>query len=200
MRRNNFHLAVLLILILPVIVTGCISFPATTSTTTPSTTTPTTTVPQTTTTTAPSVSAPVIQAWLTPSTITPKGTAALNWNVVNATSVTIDQGIGSVPFSGSRAVSPDATTTYTVTAYFASGTVVNSVTLAVVPAGSPAGTPGASGPYDKDWLGSKHTLEYHYPGCSIAQNIPMPSRIWFDTTMQAKAAGYHPCVVCKPPR
>jgi len=193
MRRHISHFMVLLVLILPVIVTGCISFPATTTETTPSTTT---TVPETTTTTAPSAQAPVIQAWLTPSAITPKGTAALNWNVADATSVIIDQGIGTVPFSGSRAVSPDVTTTYTVTAYYSGGTVVNSVTLAV----APAGPPPQAGPYEKDWLASKYTKEYHFPGCSIAQHIPLPSRLWFDTTMQAKAAGFHPCPVCKPPK
>jgi hypothetical protein len=192
MRRDIFQLLVLLVLVLPVIVTGCISFPATTPTATPSTTT--TTPATTTTTTAPAVQAPEIQAWLTPSTITPRGTAALNWNVIGATSVTIDQGIGPVPISGSRPLSPDVTTTYTVTAYYPGGTVVNSVTLAVAPAGMPSGV------YEKDWLASKHTMEYHYTGCSIAQHIPLPSRVWFDTTMQAKAAGFHPCPVCKPPR
>jgi zona occludens toxin (predicted ATPase) len=199
MRRNFFHLTVLLVLMVPIVTMGCFSFPATT-TTTPSTTT-TTTSPDTTTTTTttPSSQAPVIQAWLTPSGITPKGTAALNWNVTNATSVVIDQGIGSVPASGSRAVSPDVTTTYTVTAYYSGGTVTNAVTLAVAPAGS-SSTSAPSNVYEKDWLASKHTLEYHYPGCSIAQHIPLPSRVWFDTTMQAKAAGFHPCPVCKPPK
>jgi hypothetical protein len=191
MHREIFRLLVLLVLVLPVIVTGCISFPTTPATTTPSTTTPATTTP---TTTVPPVQAPEIQAWLTPSTITPKGTAALNWNVIGATSVTIDQGIGSVPFSGSRPLSPDVTTTYTVTAYYSGGTVVNSVTLAVAYPGKPSGI------YEKDWLASTYTKEYHFPGCSIAQHIPQPSRVWFDTTMQAKAAGYHPCPVCKPPR
>jgi hypothetical protein len=193
MRRDIFQLLVLLVLVLPVLVTGCVSFPASTPATAPSTTT-TTTAPAATAPTAPSTQAPEIQAWLTPSTITPKGTAALNWNVTGATSVTIDQGIGSVPFSGSRPLSPDVTTTYTVTAYYSGGTVTNSITLAVAPAGKPSGI------YEKDWLASTYTREYHYPSCSVAQHIPLPSRVWFDTTMQAKAAGYHPCPVCKPPR
>lgn len=194
MCRNSFHFLVFLVLLLPLFTIACISFPEPATTTTPSTTTTTTTTPETTTTTAPTTQAPVIQAWITPSTITPKGTAALNWNVVNATSVIIDQGIGSVAPSGSRAVSPNVTTTYTITAYYSGGTVVNSITLAVAPAGTPSGV------YEKDWVGSKHTYEYHFPGCSIAQHIPLPSKIWFDTTMQAKAAGYHPCSVCKPPK
>ena len=197
MRRSIFHLAVFLVLILPVLATGCVSFPSTSTTTTPSTTTTTTTPAATTTTVTTSVEAPVIQAWLNPTGISPKGTAELHWNVIGATSVSIDQGIGSVAPSGIRAVSPNVTTTYTVTAYYSGGTVTNSVTLAVSPAGS--GSPSSPVP-DKDWLASTYTREYHYPGCSIAQHIPLPSRVWFDTTMQAKAAGYHPCSVCKPPK
>jgi hypothetical protein len=113
--------------------------------------------------------------------------------------VVIDQGIGSVPPSGSRQVFPDVTTTYTVTAYYAGGYVNNSVTLAVAPAGTgpaPNPTPGP----DKDWLGSTYTREYHNPGCSIARNITPPHKIWFETWHQALAAGYHPCSVCRPPR
>jgi hypothetical protein len=189
MRSNIFQLWVLIVLVFPVLVTGCVSFPSATPATTPSTiTTPSTSTP------SPSAQAPEIQAWLTPSTITPKGTAALNWNVTGATSVTIDQGIGTVPFSGSRPLSPDVTTTYTITAYYSGGTVVNSLTLAVAPVGKPSGI------YEKDWLASTYTKEYHFPGCSIAQHVPQPSRVWFDTIAQAKAAGYHPCPVCKPPR
>ena len=41
--------------------------------------------------------------------------ANLSWSSVNATSVSIDQGIGSVSVSGNRSVSPTVTTTYTIT-------------------------------------------------------------------------------------
>jgi len=37
----------------------------------------------------------------------------LSWSVSNATSASIDQGIGSVALSGTTSVSPDETTTYT---------------------------------------------------------------------------------------
>ena len=46
----------------------------------------------------------------------------LRWSVSGATSVSIDQGIGSVALSGSTTVSPDETTTYTLTA--ANGDVI----------------------------------------------------------------------------
>ncbi len=197
MHRGIFHLVVFFVLLLPVITVGCVSFPA--STTAPPATT--TTVPETTTTTTTTTTmqAPVIQAWLNPTGIMPKGTAELHWNVTGANSVSIDQGIGPVAPSGNRAVSPNVTTTYTVTAYYAGGTVTNAVTLAVSPLG-PVPSPSPQPVYEKDWLGSTYTHEYHYPGCPVARHIPQHSRIWFDTTMQAQAAGYHPCPVCKPPR
>ena len=151
--------------------------------------TPATTVP-------PAVPVPVIQASVTPTTTTPGGPASLNWNVTNATSLVIDQGIGAVPLSGSRQVFPDVTTTYIFTAYFPAGTVMNSVTLAVSPTG--ASPPAPTG--DKDWVGSTYTKEYHFPGCSIAMRITPPHKIWFASWQQALDSGYHPCPVCKPPR
>jgi hypothetical protein len=51
-----------------------------------------------------------------PGTIQGGEISYLNWSVSNATSVTIDPGIGSVAFGGKREVSPPVTTTYTITA------------------------------------------------------------------------------------
>ena len=48
-----------------------------------------------------------------------------------ATSASIDQGIGTVPLSGSQLVSPTATTTYTLTASGPAGTIYKSVVLTV---------------------------------------------------------------------
>ncbi len=44
------------------------------------------------------------------------GESTLTWSTTNATSVSIDQGIGKVPLNGSRSVSPTVPTTYTLTA------------------------------------------------------------------------------------
>lgn len=68
---------------------------------------------------------------LSPTTITTGGSATLRWNVTGATSVTIDQGIGDVPASGTRLVSPTATTTYNLAASGATGAVNKSVILTV---------------------------------------------------------------------
>jgi hypothetical protein len=157
----------------------------------------------TTVTTAPAYSAPtsgplpVVQINVNPGAITPAGTATLSWNVINASNVVISNGIGPVNQSGSRTVSPNNTTVYVITATNAVGTVTSSTQLVVGPPGS---TPSANPPGDKDWLASTYTLEYHWPTCSIAQNIPPPSRRWFETVNQALANGYHPCPVCRPPR
>jgi cytoskeletal protein RodZ len=145
----------------------------------------------------PSGPLPVASFTVNPGGIIPNGTAVLNWSVANASNVVIDHGIGPVAVSGSRAVSPNVTTDYTLTASNAVGAVTSMVRLVVAPVGS---LPPANPPGNRDWLGSTYTLEYHWPSCSIAQNIPAPSRRWFDTVNQAIANGYHPCPVCHPPR
>lgn len=66
-----------------------------------------------------------------PQTITQGESASLSWSVSNADSVTINQSIGAVGNSGSQSVSPNATTTYTLTASNGSGSVDASVTIAV---------------------------------------------------------------------
>ncbi len=146
-------------------------------------------------TTTPAGGLPFIHFTVTPTGITPRGTAVLNWNVTGATSVVIDNGIGPVPPSGARAVSPDISRTYVLTATNPNGTVTSSIYLAV----APAGTPPSGAPGDKNWVGSTYTREYHFPACSIGQRITPPHKIWFETWQQAKAAGYHPCPVCRPP-
>ncbi len=51
-----------------------------------------------------------------PSTVQRGEASTLRWNVENATSVSIEPGIGTVPASGSRQVFPSNTTTYTLRA------------------------------------------------------------------------------------
>lgn len=83
---------------------------------------------------------PVITSFsASPGSISPGGSSTLSWDVSGATTVSLDQGIGSVPLSGSRAVSPGATTTYTPTATNAAGSVT--ATAAVSVSGGAAGVP-----------------------------------------------------------
>ena len=60
--------------------------------------------------------APTIALTVNPATIQQGQSATLQWSSSNATSVSIDQGIGSVALNGSKTVSPTQTTTYTVMA------------------------------------------------------------------------------------
>jgi len=55
----------------------------------------------------------------------------LSWSSANATSVSIDNSIGSVAPSGSRIISPTTTTTYKVTAVSASSSVDQQITITV---------------------------------------------------------------------
>ncbi len=66
-----------------------------------------------------------------PAAITSGGSSTLQWSVTGATSVTIDQGIGSVSLSGSRVVYPSTTTTYTMTAVGGSRVVTASTIVTV---------------------------------------------------------------------
>ena len=58
-----------------------------------------------------------------PSAINPGGSSNLTWNVSGANSVSIDHGIGVVNASGTMAVSPAESTTYTISATNSTGTV-----------------------------------------------------------------------------
>jgi len=52
-----------------------------------------------------------------PATIDPGGSSTLSWSITNATSASIDHGVGSVnPAAGSTSVCPASNTTYTMTA------------------------------------------------------------------------------------
>jgi len=53
----------------------------------------------------------------------------------------------------------------------------------------------AAGPF----VGSIHSNVYHYPSCYEAQHIKPQNQIWFNTSEEARAAGYRPCEVCCPP-
>ena len=185
MIKRFSHIALLIILAVPMLLASCFW------------------------TAAPSL--PVINSFnSTPAAVAEGSPAVLNWNVSNATALIIDQGVGSVSSAGTSVVMPAATTVYTLTAVNAAGAVTKSVAVTVNSASvttfipvtpvSPGPLPPANPPGNRDWLASTYTNEYHWPSCSIAQNIPPPSRRWFDTVNQAQANGFHPCPVCRPPR
>jgi len=57
--------------------------------------------------------------------------STLSWSVTDATTVTIDHGVGTVDLSGTNPVNPIVTTTYTLTATNTAGIVTASVTVTV---------------------------------------------------------------------
>jgi hypothetical protein len=69
---------------------------------------------------------------VTPSGIDWSSSAIISWDVKNAVSVNIDQGIGEVPPAGQAAVSPRYSTTYKLTAANSVGTRTRFITLDVV--------------------------------------------------------------------
>jgi hypothetical protein len=79
----------------------------------------------------PAAVAPVIQSFTaSPAVIQPGGAATLAWQVTGAASLSISPGIGAVG-SASVAVQPAATTTYTLTAANAAGSVQAQATVTV---------------------------------------------------------------------
>ena len=74
--------------------------------------------------------APTATLSASPATIIAGNTSTLTWTTANATTVSIDQGIGIVSASGSTTVSPTTTTQYTLTAT-GSSTVTASTTVTV---------------------------------------------------------------------
>ena len=76
--------------------------------------------------------APVINSFTAePETIARGDSSMLDWETSNATSISIDQGIGTVNESGIDFVYPEETTTYTLTAKNSTGSVSASCTVEV---------------------------------------------------------------------
>ncbi len=67
----------------------------------------------------------------TPASIVPGGSSQLDWNVTGATDITISPDVGTVSASGSRSVTPSATTTYTLIAKAGSAEQRATVTVSV---------------------------------------------------------------------
>ncbi|HWB33956.1 MAG TPA: polysaccharide deacetylase family protein [Candidatus Paceibacterota bacterium] len=94
----------------------------------------------------PVVQKPVINSFTTSSTTIAAGqSVTLSWNVSNASSTSIDQGVGTVTGT-SKQVTPPQTTTYTLTATNPGGSATSSVTITVVPQTPPTPPTPPSGP------------------------------------------------------
>jgi len=72
----------------------------------------------------------------TPSEIFTGNSSTLSWSASNATTVSINQGIGNVSSTGTQEVGPTVTTSYTLTATNSDGNVTKSCTVTVKPIAS----------------------------------------------------------------
>lgn len=93
---------------------------------------------------APKPQAPTIANFsVEPRNIERGQSATLSWSVSNATDMSIDQGIGAVPANGTRRVSPNNTTNYTLTVRGPGGNATRTVTLNVTQPPPPVPPPPA---------------------------------------------------------
>ncbi len=131
---------------------------------------------------APPGSAPSVQLSADPASIQSGASSTLSWTSTNATSCTIDQGIGNVPVSGSIAITPFATTTYTITATGPVGTAFASTTITVTTP-PPAPTVSISADPASIQSGGSSTLTWtstNATSCAIDQgigNVPVTGSI-----------------------
>jgi uncharacterized cupredoxin-like copper-binding protein len=100
-----------------------------------------------------------------PQTIAPGSSTSLKWDIPNATSVTIDNGVGTFTISsGSAPVTPAATTTYQLTATLGASTVNMSTTVTI--STNPGMTFTASA--TSIAVGQSVTLQWNIPGATMA--------------------------------
>jgi YD repeat-containing protein len=108
-----------------------------------------------------------------PVSIQSGASSTLSWSSTNATSCTIDQGIGAVNPNGTATVSPTATTTYTITATGPGGTAFASTTITVTTP-PPAPTVSISANPTSIQSGGSATLSWtstNATACTIDQGI-----------------------------
>lgn len=128
--------------------------------------------------------------------------ATLSWSVSNADTVSLDQGIGTVPLSGEQSVTPALTTRYLLTATNSSGSISASVTVGVdEPIRLPVLTEfmADNGTTLDDQFGeSPDWIEIHNPnpfdlslaGFHLTDRRDIPTRWTFPDRAQIPAEGY----------
>jgi peptidoglycan-associated lipoprotein len=90
---------------------------------------------------APGGVAPTITLRAQPATIDRGGSTTLQWEARNAATVTIAPGVGDVPLTGNRAVSPQSSVTYTATATGPGGQAGDTARVTVNVPAAPAAQP-----------------------------------------------------------
>ncbi|MGD0353065.1 MAG: CARDB domain-containing protein [Dehalococcoidia bacterium] len=125
---------------------------------------------------------PVINSFTaSPSSIALGNSTSLSWNVSNATSITIDNGVGAVGSAGSTLVSPAMSTNYILTATNVAGLFYMTVTVLVT------GAPAAGMPdlIIQDIVRSGDTITYTITNQGDATAGPSTSTVLVDGVMAA---------------
>ncbi len=143
----------------------------------------------------PAASQPVVTAFIaSPANISPGGSATLKWDVANASTVSIDQGVGNVSLTGTRTVYPGATTVFTLTATGAGGTTTANVEVLVgstptmpIPIPIPIPVPGTDKPdlIVTDISRSGSTITYTIKNQGTATAGPSTSILTVDGVLKA---------------
>jgi len=107
-----------------------------------------------------------------PAVITSGDTATLEWDVVGANSIVIEPGIGSrIDMTGNLSVSPQTTTTYTLTTQGDSGSVSKSVIITVNPA-PPVIVSFTAFPEHLEYVGKTTLLRWNVTGATRVRIEP----------------------------
>jgi hypothetical protein len=124
---------------------------------------------------AVSIAAPnppvIVNFSATPVAVIPGQTSTLQWNVTGATGVSIDQGIGKVDVAGTRTVTISTSTTYTLSASNAAGSVSKTVAVTVGQAGPPTITSFTADP-TQIVAGETATLQWDIKGATSISISP----------------------------
>ncbi|MCK9274954.1 MAG: LamG domain-containing protein [Syntrophales bacterium] len=109
-------------------------------------------------------SMPLVSISAYPAAVLPGGSATLTWSASNATSCSIEPGIGDVDISGSCTVSVREPTLYTITARGPGGTAIESVEIEIIPAVSlKCSNARTGGPARLSWNAGNSELCYIQP-------------------------------------
>ncbi|MBM3862571.1 MAG: hypothetical protein FJ385_01270 [Verrucomicrobia bacterium] len=141
---------------------------------------------------APTAPPSIASFTATPQSIITGDASTLAWSVVNADTVTIDQGIGPVATTGTRPVNPIADTTYTLTATNAGGTVTRTVKVSVAPLQPPTITAFTANPSVLT-VGDTSTLSWEVLNAttvSLSPNVGLVSGSGSNTVLPIAAGTY----------
>jgi len=105
-----------------------------------------------------------------PSTIERGQSSTLKWSVSNATEITIDHGVGTVQASGTKSVFPTETTTYSLRATGAGGTMNKTATVTVTAPPPPPPPPSAPKVSLSERISSLQDAYYDYDKSDIRED------------------------------